>query len=862
MRNSTRISPSLRTNLFAVLIAVACVVAVSAVRAQVSGGTDRNTSKMANYQNECAIAKNPTNKLQLFASCNNATGGLFATRSTDGGLTWVYPDADKTIADGDANQGSLACCDPTLAWDNFGNLFVTYLGDANTIVTLLSTDGGATFSTVATFGPASVDQPTVAAAAGQVWVVWNQSNQMVTRGAPVTGLGAANVGAFIPLVTIPNTVACTFGDLAIAPGGAVVQTCQTPVGGQGPATIRVNTDPDGLGPNPFNAGVAATTTNVGGFDVIPAQATRTVDAEAGLAFDALDAVNANPASPHFGRLYLVYNDETANENNDTDVMLRFSDDNGGTWSNPPIRVNDDATTRSQFLPRIASNPLSGNIAVCWHDARNSATNTAMQEFCSIATPTGATPAFFANAQVGDGTSAGTGSNPPAAGQLDIQFGDYSGLAYFQGLAHPIWADVSNSTGDNPDGTSRWDAYTDRVTGGPAANEGDPHITTVDGIHYDFQSAGEFVVLRDRSGMQIQTRQTAIPTASVIGNSYTGLTTCVSLNTAVAARVGTRRVTFQPNLSGQPDPTGLQLRVDGRLTTLPSTGLNFGGGGRVLASAGGGIQVDFPDETTLVVTPGWWSSQSKWYLNVNVFHTSALEGVMGARSPGSWLPALADGTSLGAKPAAAHQRYVDLYQKFADSWRVTNSTSLFDYAPGTSTSTFTVASWPLEQPPCVLPETTPVQPATLAVAQRACRAVVGKNRKADCVFDVQVTGEIGFAKTYMLSQKIETGTTQVVVIDDKDPTRPDELVVFTASVARVQGKGVPTGTVQFIVDGKQVGPAVKLDARGQARWRTKDLRPGTHQVSAQYLPDKDGAYLASTSLDESHVVADQQAPAAN
>lgn len=176
----------------------------------------------------------------------------------------------------------------------------------------------------------------------------------------------------------------------------------------------------------------------------------------------------------------------------------------------------------------------------------------------------------------------------------------------------------------------------------------------------------------------------------------------------------------------------------------------------------------------------------------------------------------------------YQRYVDLYQKFADSWRVTNSSSLFDYAPGTSTPTFTVASWPLEQPLCVLPDTTPVQPATLAVAQRACRAVVGRNRKANCVIDVQVTGEIGFAKTYLLSQKIETGATQVVVIDDKDPTKPEELVVFTASVARVQGKGVPTGTVQFIVDGKQVGAAVKLDARGQARWRTKDLRPGTHQ----------------------------------
>src|SRR6185369_11133515 len=97
------------------------------------------------------------------------------------------------------------------------------------------------------------------------------------------------------------------------------------------------------------------------------------------------------------------------------------------------------------------------------------------------------------------------------------------------------------------------AYTDSVWGGFAANEGDPHLTTVDGVHYDFQSAGEFVALRDASGLQIQTRQTAVSTAGTVPNAYTGLNTCVSLNTAVAAQVGGRRLTFQPGLDGAPDP---------------------------------------------------------------------------------------------------------------------------------------------------------------------------------------------------------------------------------------------------------------------------------------------------------------------
>ena len=176
---------------------------------------------------------------------------------------------------------------------------------------------------------------------------------------------------------IPTTSGCSFGDVAIAPSGAVVQVCENPTGGQGPATLRVNIDADGLGAGAFAATASTVATNVGGFDFIDPQNARSVDAEAGLAYDS------NAASAHFGRLYLVYSEEPVNEAapSNTNTMLRFSDNNGGTWS-APIKVDDDATTtKAQFLPKIASDPATGNVGVCWHDARNSAGNTAMQIFC-------------------------------------------------------------------------------------------------------------------------------------------------------------------------------------------------------------------------------------------------------------------------------------------------------------------------------------------------------------------------------------------------------------------------------------------------------------------------------------------------
>ena len=726
----------------AAVLSVAFLLASSVSYAQVLGGPDINTSQKPGADSECAIAKNPTNKFQLFAACNTGSAGLFATRSIDLGNTWTYPDpADKTLADGDPGQGTAACCDPTLAWDTFGNLFFTYISASlNQIVTLISTNSGVTFNPLASFGPASVDQPTVVADSGAVWVVWNQGGQMVARGAAVTGLGA--VGAFNPLQVIPGTANCSFGDIAIAPSGAVVQVCG-PNSGQGPSTIRVNTDADGLGPGNFGASVVATNTNVGGFDFIPAQNSRSVDPEAGLAYDR----NNITPSPFFGRLYLVYTDEVVNESNDMDIMVRHSNNNGATWS-PATRFNDDATVRSQFLPRIASNRLSGNIAVCWHDARNSVSNTAMQEFCTISTPA-LYPAFLPNVQISAGSSTSNGAG--------VEFGDYAGLDYFQGRFHPIWGDTSNSTANNPNGTANFDAYTDRVEGGNAANEGDPHLTTVNGIHYDFQSAGEFVSLRDSDGTEIQTRQTAIETTfTPWADPYDGLATCLSLNTAVAARVGRHRVTFQPDLSGVPNPEGLHLRVDGVLTTLDPAGLDLGDGNRV-AKSGDGIQIYFANGTVMVATPLWWDWQSKWYLNVNIFNTSALDGILGFVPRGTWLPRLPTGSTVGPMPATLAQRYDDLYTKFADAWRVTDKSSLFDYAPGTSTATFTIPGWPPDKAPCVIPANPgPMveKPMDLDRAQTLCRPVLDRQKNANCVFDVMFTNEPGFAELHLRTQDIK------------------------------------------------------------------------------------------------------------
>jgi hypothetical protein len=355
---------------------------------------------------------------------------------------------------------------------------MTYLYQVeNTVPIALSTDGGVTFNVIANIAAPPkatgsktsgdnrglfrfVDQPTITAAENEVWVVVNAGGPMFATGAPVTGLG--QVGAFFAGEVVPGTNNCTYGDVAIGPAGEVMQVCTLTESGQGGGKLFVSVDPDGLGPAGFGDRVFVTHTHVGGFDFIPPQPDRSVDAEPGLASDRTGGV-------HNGRVYLVYTNEHPNESDDTDVYVRSSDDGGATWS-PGVRVNDDRTANSQFLPKISLDPTTGNLAVVWHDARmdlgaagpgdtDGIPNDDAQFWGAFSTDGGAS--FSPNIQISTGTS-----NSHDSGN-GIDYGDYTGLSFFGGVAHPAWADNSNSTGTNPDGAlHKLDIYTAavRVTG--------------------------------------------------------------------------------------------------------------------------------------------------------------------------------------------------------------------------------------------------------------------------------------------------------------------------------------------------------------------------------------------------------------
>lgn len=453
-----------------IVLALSQVSGVLAASLRVGPNVD--ISGFADNEAETTVAVNPANPNNVVVVSNFQTAdALMESVSFDGGATW----SARMIADGSDGLG-VACCDPNAAFDQYGNFFLVYLDlRAKKVQTAYSTDGGLTLRFLATLDHtdqsnpmangkkwgAGTDQPSLATGPGGTWFVYKMFSQggqlLQVRGLPVSGLG--QFGPLSAPQSVPGSKYGSFGDIAVGPNGQVLTTYQDNIPTEGPSTIWTNLDPDGFGPAGFGDARAATATNVGGFDFIPPQARRSVDAEAGLAYD-------RSGGAHRGRVYLLYTDEQPNESDDTDIWVRHSDDNGTTWS-APVRVNDDAGTNSQFNPHIAIDQATGFIAVGFHDARNDLgtgdsgdtdgiPNDDAQYFVAVSRDAGAS--FSANVQVSAGTS-----NAEAA-HNGVQYGDYTGLGFAGGVIHPAWADNSNSAGGNPDGAlDRFDVYSAAIT---------------------------------------------------------------------------------------------------------------------------------------------------------------------------------------------------------------------------------------------------------------------------------------------------------------------------------------------------------------------------------------------------------------
>jgi hypothetical protein len=289
------------------------------------------------------------------------------------------------------------------------------------VTVAMSTNGGQTFSWLANFptsaggtGPGTSppdDQPAIATgpggtvAPGSVWVAWHSvgANQtsINVAGASVSGLGV--VGAFGTAQQPSNASGKKFPSLSVGPNGQLLVAYASDLEMMFfpyHATVYTALDPDGLGPQGFNAPVSASATNVIFQMPIPPSPNYYVHASPDLAWD-------RSGGAHNGRVYLVYtNRPTLNFYDvDTNIFFRYSDNNGATWS-APVQVNDNSSG-SQFWPSISVDQTTGNVAVVWYDPRNDPGNTRVQLYGTASDDGGVT--FAPNVAIAAALSKASGA---------------------------------------------------------------------------------------------------------------------------------------------------------------------------------------------------------------------------------------------------------------------------------------------------------------------------------------------------------------------------------------------------------------------------------------------------------------------
>lgn len=248
----------------------------------------------------------------------------------------------------------------------------------------------------------------------------------------------------------------------------------------------------------------------------------------------------------------------------------------------------------------------------------------------------------------------------------------------------------------------------------ATSVGDTHLTTFDGLYYDFQASGDFVLAQDGSDFVVQTRQASgaptWPNASV--------------NKAVATQMGKTRVAIYI------EPTRLVIDgaandlADGKSILLP-TGVQISRHGNLYV-----ISSESGDRVRATLNSTWID------VNVGLGHAPLTEmrGLLGNPKGNAEALETSDGVVL-KEPVS----FTDLYHTYADSWRVQPRDSLFSVEttirPGIPDKPFFASN---------------LDPKASAKARAACKAagITVPDLLESCTLDTTVLNDKTAAKVFV------------------------------------------------------------------------------------------------------------------
>ncbi|MEO1538357.1 MAG: Calx-beta domain-containing protein [Pseudomonadota bacterium] len=320
------------------------------------------------------------------------------------------------------------------------------------------------------------------------------------------------------------------------------------------------------------------------------------------------------------------------------------------------------------------------------------------------------------------------------------------------------------------------------SGATGSNFGDPHIVTLDGLAYDFQAVGEFTLIEAVSGdaLEVQVRFQPVDSSEV-----------ASQTTAVATMLGGSRVVVDANGSSLVSVDGAGFDLSGAVggASVGDGELYYDGEAISLVYANG-------EQLRIDVFDGFLST------SVSIGAGRDVRGLLGnADGDASNDLALRDGTVL-AQPVS----FADLYGAFADDWRISDATSMFDYAAGQGTADFTDTSFPAAG---VTLDDFPVE--VVAAAEAVAAGIEDPALRDAAILDYLVSGNTDYIEAATV---VDEGLIEAVLA-----TEPMDAPTISAGI------GISVSEAE-IVEGDGGSQAVSFTV-----YRTGDL---TDEVSVDYV----------------------------
>lgn len=257
------------------------------------------------------------------------------------------------------------------------------------------------------------------------------------------------------------------------------------------------------------------------------------------------------------------------------------------------------------------------------------------------------------------------------------------------------------------------SYIPNSSPGIGSSWGDPHITTFDNFRYNFQAYGEFTALKSTTdNFEIQIRQEEIKKRND--------KKLVTFNTGIAINTGFNKISILVN--------PFKLLVNGNENKLV---------GKVKLAGGDELQViekkvifsNLNKDLITIIDRGY-------FLDYKCLPSGTRKGKITGLL-GNYDQSSSNDIKTKDGKLINVQNFQELYQTFANSWRITQSESLFTYENGKNTDSYTVKDFPLQ-----FHANSNLSVFQYRAAEKACRSIGVNNEPelSNCILDVASTND--------------------------------------------------------------------------------------------------------------------------